>query len=154
MDIKLIFYMTREELKQKRLNEENEKIESLKGKQIAEDQKNWFRGTHQWREFRDTFENVGVKKFKNGKEKPIKAVDPFTLNPLKKGWQLHHCDLDSRNYTNLIKEHFLALNPQSHDFLHWAYTQMCKDKDFIKRFEDALNMMYEINGGKDIKDFK
>lgn len=42
--------------------------------------------------------------------------------------------------------------PKKH--LHWAYTQMCKDKDFIKRFEDALNMMYEINGGKDVKDFK
>jgi selenophosphate synthetase-related protein len=56
--------------------------------------------------------------------------------------------------TDLNREHCLALNPQSHDTLHWAYTQMCKDKEFVNRFVELLNKMYEINGGKDVKDFK
>ena len=31
---------------------------------------------------------------------------------------------------------------------------MCKDKEFVNRFVELLNKMYEINGGKDVKDFK
>ena len=146
--------MTREELKQKRLNEEKEKIDSLKGKILNQEEKSWFRTTHAWVDFRKTFEVDTYKELKNGKKKPIKAVDYLTGNPLKKGYQLHHMDLNSEHYTDLIREHFIPLNPQSHDTLHWAYTQMCKDKDFINRFVDLLNKMYEINNGKDVKDFK
>lgn len=146
--------MTREELKQKRLNEEKEKIDSLKGKILNQEEKSWFRTTHAWVDFRKTFEVDTYKELKNGKKKPIKAVDYLTGNPLKKGYQLHHMDLNSQHYTDLIREYFIPLNPQSHDTLHWAYTQMCKDKDFINRFVDLLNKMYEINNGKDVKDFK
>lgn len=146
--------MTREELKQKRLNEEKEKIDSLKGKILNQEEKSWFRTTHTWVDFRKTFEVDTYKELKNGKKKPIKAVDYLTGNPLKKGYQLHHMDLNSQHYTDLIREHFIPLNPQSHDTLHWAYTQMCKDKDFINHFVDLLNKMYEINNGKDVKDFK
>lgn len=146
--------MTREELKQKRLNEEKEKIDSLKGKILNQEEKSWFRTTHTWVDFRKTFEVDTYKELKNGKKKPIKTVDYLTGNPLKKGYQLHHIDLNPQHYTDLIREHFIPLNPQSHDTLHWAYTQMCKDRDFINRFVDLLNRMYEINNGKDVKDFK
>lgn len=145
--------MTRDELKKKHLEEELEKINSLKNKNITQEEKGWFRTTKTWKNFRDSFEIAGIKQFKNGKAKPVKATDPLTGNPLKKGWQLHHLDLNSANYTELIRENFEALNPQSHDVLHWCYTQMCKDPKFIERLTDLLNRMYEINSGKDVKDF-
>lgn len=146
--------MTRVELKQKHLEEENQKIESLKGKVLSEEDKNWFRRTKAWVEFRKTFENVGTKKFKNGKEKPIKATDFLTGNPLKKGFNLHHMRLDSRLYTDLDSEYFIPLNMQSHDVIHWIHTQRCKDPDFMKRLVELSDRMYEINEGKDVKDFK
>jgi hypothetical protein len=146
--------MTRAELKQKRLNEENEKIKELKGKLLNEDQKNWFRKTKIWTSFRKLFENKGVKKFKNGKEKPIKEVDFLTGNPLKKGFNLHHMRLDPRLYTDLEKEFFIPLNSQSHDVLHWIHTQRCKDPKFMERLIELSDRMYELNEGKDVKDFK
>lgn len=146
--------MTREELKQQHLKEENDKIESLKGKVLNEEEKSWFRRTKAWTEFRKKFENSGEKTFKNGKKKPIKATDYLTGNPLKKGYNLHHMSLNPRTYTDLNPENFIPLNCQSHDVLHWIHTQRCKDPEFLNRLIKLSNRMYELNEGKDVKDFK
>lgn len=145
--------MTRQERKQFLLQEELKKIESLKGVCIHKEEKNWFRTTHTWKDFRETFRYDGEKEFKNGKKKPIKAKDPFTGNDLAKSFQLHHMDLDPKNYTELNPEHFLGCNPNTHDLIHDIYTQYCKDPSSLDRLVDIIKKMYEINQGKDVKDF-
>ena len=146
--------MKREDRKQLFLLQESAQIKKLDGKCICKEEKNWFRNTHVWKDFRKTFETAGVKKFKNGKEKPIKAVDPVTLNPLTKRFNLHHLDLNPRNYTKLKRENFLALNSETHDTVHWLYTQYCKDPKSLDRMIAIIKKMYELNNGKDVKDFK
>ena len=146
--------MTREERKQFYLEEEKKKVDDLKGKLINKDEKHWFRHTHTWKNFRETFRYVDEKVLKNGKKKPIKAKDPFTGNDLVKTFNLHHLDLDSRNYTELDPTHFLACNPGTHDIIHSLYTQYCKDQTSIDRLFEIIKKMYEINQGKDVKDFK
>lgn len=145
--------MTRAERNQQFLLEEQKRIESLKGKVIHKEDKNWFRTTHTWKDFRETFKYVGEKVFKNGKKKPIKAKDPFTGNDLVKAFQLHHMDLNPEHYTDLIPEHFLACNPNTHDIIHDLYTQYCKDQSSLDRLFDIVKKMYEINQGKDVKNF-
>ena len=38
--------------------------------------------------------------------------------------------------------------------LEWAYTQRCKDPKFMERLIELSDRMYELNEGKDVKDFK
>lgn len=146
--------MTRAERKELFLFEEKQKIDKLKGKAICQEEKNWFRTTHVWKDHRKDYEVAGYKEFKNGKKKPIKATDPITGNPLSKKFNLHHLDLNPEHYTDLNKENFVALNQQSHTVLHWIYTQYCKDPTVIDKIEKLVLRMYELNNGKDVKDFK
>ena len=145
--------MKREERKAFLLQEELNKIDALKGKVIHKEEKDWFRRTHTFRDFRESFRYEGEKEFKNGKKKPIKAKDPFTGNDLKSNFQLHHLDLDPKNYTELLREHFVACNANTHDIIHDIYTQYCKDPKSLDRLVEIIKKMYEINQGKDIKDF-
>lgn len=146
--------MTREERKLAFLAEEQKQIKKLDNKLICKEEKNWFRNTHVWKDYRKTFEFDGVKKFKNGKEKPIRALDPVTKNPLAKRFNLHHMDLNPKHYTHLVRENFLAVNSETHDTIHWLYTQYCKDPKSLDRIIAIIKTMYELNDGKDVKDFK
>lgn len=146
--------MTREEKKKEKLEKEKLFIESLKGKYLNKQLKNLYRETDVWKQFRKTFYIKTVRILKNGKEKPIINTDYFTGNKLTKRFNLHHLNLDSHFYTELKREDFIQLNPQSHDALHWFYTQSIKDKDFEKRFLDVIHKMQKINNFKDVKDFK
>lgn len=145
--------MTREEQKLERLRKDTEFVDSIKNKYLNQEMKNAFRETVIWKAFRSRFYLIGSKVFKNGKEKKIINTDYFTKNKLSKRFNLHHLDLDSRNYTNLDENKFIPLNPKSHECLHWFYTQSIKDKDFEKRFLEIIHKMQKINNYKDVKDF-
>lgn len=97
------------------------------------DLKKKFRGTKAWKSFRESF----------NKEK-----DAITNKKLYSGWNLHHCDLNPDNYDKLIKENFVPLNMQSHEFIHWIYNYYRKDKDVINRLLTILEMMYKLNEGE------
>lgn len=146
--------MTREEKKAEKLEKEKQFVESLKGKYLTSKLKELFRETSIWKCFRSTFYFSGEKELKNGKKKKIINVDYFTGNKLTKRFNLHHMDLNSEHYTNLIRENFIPLNPQSHDALHWFYTQCCKDEHFEDRFLKVVHKMLSMNNFKDVKDFK
>lgn len=145
--------MTREEQKLERLRKDTEFVDSIKNKYLNQEMKNAFRETVIWKAFRSRFYFIGSKVFKNGKEKKIVNNDYFTKNKLSKRFNLHHLDLDSRNYTDLDENKFIALNPKSHQHLHWFYTQSIKDEDFEKRFLEIVHKMQKINNFKDVKDF-
>ena len=97
------------------------------------DMKKKFRGTKAWKTFRESF----------NKEK-----DAITNMKLYKGWNCHHMDLNPDNYDKLIKENFVPLNMQSHEFIHWIYNYYRKDKDVINRLLTILEKMYILNEGE------
>ena len=146
--------MTREEKKKEKLEKEKQFIESLKGKYLDKETKDLFRETTIWKFFRMSFYFSGEKTLKNGKKKKVINTDYFTRNKLSNRFNLHHLNLDSHFYTDLDSENFIPLNPQSHDCLHWFYTQSIKDKDFEKRFLEIIHKMQKLNNYKDVKDFK
>ena len=43
--------------------------------------------------------------------------------------------------------HFAYLNHETHKVVHYLYTYYRKDKDVIKRLEQMLEEMYQINEG-------
>lgn len=146
--------MTRQQQKEKKLEEEKEFVESIKDKLIDGETKTKFRKTSFWKEFRKKHFIKEQKKLKNGKIKDIPNIDEVTLRPLTKYYDLHHLNLNSQHYTELDDSNFKALNPKTHECIHWFYSEYCKDPSFRERFLDVIDLMYKINDGKDVKDFK
>lgn len=92
-----------------------------------------FRKTKRWNDFRKT-----MKELSN-------STDIITQKPLYKGWNLHHRHISANDeqYTNIDDTNdFIALNVQTHDFLHWLYRYYVNDKDILKRIEEELNKWY------------
>lgn len=61
---------------------------------------------------------------------------------------LHHKDLNPDHYKDLEDEsHFVMLNKQTHEAVHWLWRYYEKDPEIITRLEKLLNEMKEINKG-------
>lgn len=146
--------MTRAEQKEKKLQEEEKFIKSIEGKLVDGKQKQAFRKTQAWKDFRRKFYIKEQKKLKNGKTKDIPNDDPITLKPLSKTFNLHHMDLDPHHYTNLDEENFVAIGTQAHEVLHWLYGYYRKDPAILDRLKILLDKMRRLNNGKDIRDYK
>ena len=130
--------MTREEKKYLKDLEEKRFVESIKGQKIDGKTKGKFRLTKIWKEFRKKFE---------------KQVDPITLKKLPKRFNLHHLSLSPTEYTDLDESKFKPHSNAVHDFIHWLYGYYRKDKDILNRIKEELDLMVELNEGKDVKDF-
>ena len=93
-------------------------------------------------------QSIKWKKFKTYIKKTRK-LDCITLYPLRKGWNLHHLNLNEEHYTDLSNEtHFEPLNRKTHETIHFLYNYYAKDKEIIDRLRDLLERMYEINEKK------
>lgn len=150
----LIITMTRAEQKALKAAKEEEFIKSIEGKSIHMEEKDQFRKTQKWINFRKEMGIAGVKKFKNGKEKPIPAVDYISHKKLGKRYNCHHLRLDSKFYTDLDPEYFICLNPGMHDdVVHYLYSLACEDRSVLDRLMEVINKMGELNDWKDVKDF-
>lgn len=105
-----------------------------KRKKSTQAEKTKFRGTSTWMKFRNHIKLLAHNK------------DYITGSPLRKGWTLHHCDLDEEHYQDLSDEtHFLACNRKTHDLLHFCYLYYSKDPAFLDRLKEKLDLMAEIN---------
>ena len=102
-------------------------------KTAAQTKKARFRQSKKWKDFRHEM-NV----LQNGK-------DPITNKKLYKMANVHHMDLNPDNYENLEQDHFVMVNSQTHDALHWAYKYYKDDPDFLERFKFYLDKMVELN---------
>lgn len=91
-----------------------------------------FRASKEWQLFREKMKN-------------IQEVDVITRKPLRKGWNLHHKDLNKDHYTDLNPKNFACLNKQSHDCLHFLYRYYCRDRDVLKRLKKVLDEMVLLN---------
>lgn len=102
-------------------------------KTSAAKMKNKFRQSEKWKNFR----------FEKSIEQDGK--DYLTKRPLRKGWNLHHADLHPEHYQILESDRFFALNPQTHDFIHWFYNYYKKDTQIIYRLQDIMERMKELS---------
>lgn len=89
------------------------------------------------------------KEFRHKKNVEQHGLDPITLRKLYKGANLHHLDLDEKHYKDLSNEsHFVMLNKQTHDAVHWLYKYYIKDENVLFRLKMLLDEMKAINGDK------
>ena len=99
----------------------------------AQKKKRKFRQSKEWKSFR----NLMKKKSDN--------KDVITLKPLRKGFQVHHQDLDETKYNVLNPDNFICCNNLTHKFIHWLYTYYIKDPAIIDRIKAEMIKMAEIN---------
>ena len=95
-----------------------------------------FRQSKEWKSFR------GLMKKKAGN------IDAITLKPLRKGFQVHHQDLDETKYNVLNPDNFICCNNLTHKFIHWCYGYYQKDPKIIDRIKAEMIKMAEINRQK------
>lgn len=74
----------------------------------ASKEKAKFRATSVWKKFRDLL-------------KKERKVDFITKKPLRKGFQVHHCDLNENHYKDLNPLNFITVNRNSHKIIHEIY---------------------------------
>ena len=130
--------MTRLERNYLKECKEKQFIESIKGQKIDGKVKGKFRLTDTWKKFRKLFD---------------KQVDPITLKTLPKRYNLHHLVLDPAKYTELDEDKFRPHSNSTHDLIHKLYGYYRKDKGVLDRIKEELDLMVELNDGKDVKDF-
>lgn len=127
--------MTRAERLKEKLLEETRFLKSIEGKYLTSDDKNKFRNTSVWKTFR--------KKF-------CGKLDALSLKKLPKRWNLHYLSLSPYNYTRLDESFFIPLGSKNHEIIHHLYGLYRKDKAVLDRLKDILDLMCEINSGKEI----
>ena len=100
---------------------------------MSQKDKTKFRQSAKWKKFRNY-----LRKSRN--------VDCVTLKPLRAGWNLHHLDLNEKNYTDILDEtHFACLNKKTHDTVHFLYVYYVKDETILIRLKEILDKMKELN---------
>ena len=101
---------------------------------MTEEEKKKFRRSKQWSNFRQKMRRWYQKH------------DALTLKPLLCDWNLHHLDMDDKNYTDLSNEDkFIPLNKDTHKFVHWFFRLYRHDPDIIKRLEAIMRLMLVYN---------
>lgn len=83
--------------------------------------------------------------FRKLKMNEQKGIDPITKKKLYKGWNLHHRHVtaDTDEYQDISNpEHYVCLNYETHQMLHWLYRYWKKDKDVIKRIIEEFETWY------------
>lgn len=95
------------------------------------------------------------RKIRSGKKWKLKrlaekkragGLDEITLKPLRKGWQLHHENLDESHYGDFDNNNFLCCNKKTHDFIHWLYMYYIDDPYILVRVKKVLQKMQALNG--------
>ena len=99
----------------------------------SQKEKRKFRQSKEWKTFR------GYMKKQSG------GLDKITQKPLRKGYQVHHLNLDESQYKNLDEKQFICLNNLSHKFIHWLFPYFIKDPAIIDRIKNILEEMQKIN---------
>lgn len=72
--------------------------------------------------------------------------DYITGHKLLKGYNCHHLDLRSVNYKKLEDiNHFISLNKQTHETVHFLYRYYEKDPTVLDRLKEVLDKMKEYS---------
>ena len=106
-----------------------------KKKRYLENQKEKFRKSREWKEFRA---KMAIK---------ANHRDYITGKKLVKGFNVHHMktNLTEESYCDISNEsEFIPLNSQCHKLLHYIFTYYQKDKTIIDRLREILDKMCEL----------
>ena len=87
------------------------------------------------------------KEFKKRMNEKCGKVDAITLSKLRKGANLHHRNLNEKEYENLREDWFLPCNNLTHKVIHWLWTYYKNDEGIINRLKKEMELMKEINKG-------
>ena len=85
------------------------------------------------------------KDFKREMKSKCAGIDAVTLHKLRKGYNLHHRNLDEKQYENLRGDWFLCCNNLTHKVIHWLWTYYKTDPAIIDRLREEMEKMQEIN---------
>ena len=85
------------------------------------------------------------KEFKKKMWEACGKVDGITLSKLRKGANLHHRNLNEKEYENLREDWFLPCNNLTHKVIHWLWTYYKKDPAIIDRLKAEMERMKKIN---------
>lgn len=99
------------------------------------------------RNFRNT---KAFKEHKAKKKKEFGGLDKITMHKLRKGWSLHHEDLNEEHY-KILNDNFLPCNNLTHKFIHWIWRYYETDEGIIDRLKAELEKMAEINRQRTIE---
>ena len=100
----------------------------------AQSAKTKFRRSAKWTKFR-----------RHMKKK--QQTDPITGSPLSPTCSIHHLDMREDNYEDLSdKTHFVALNPQSHETVHFIWQAHGGWRRAVLSIIRILKSMEKING--------
>lgn len=91
-----------------------------------------FRATKEWKNFRMKMKRLSKNRC------------CLTGTLLRKGFQVHHLDLNPEHYEDLNEENFVCLNKRSHELVHTIFIYWMKDKGIIDRLVKILEKMEEL----------
>lgn len=94
-----------------------------------------------------TFRQSAIwKAFRHKKNVEQKGLCYLTHKKLLKGANLHHLDLNADHYEDVSDPtHFVFLNKQAHDAVHFLYRYYVKDPSILDRLKEILDRMVELN---------
>ena len=107
-----------------------------KKKRYVENQKEKFRKSREWKEFRAKMAIL------------FNHRDYITGKKLVKGFNVHHMrtEQDEEHYCDISNEkEFIPLNSQCHKLLHYLFTYYQKDRTVMDRLVEILDKMCELN---------
>lgn len=92
-----------------------------------------FRQSKEWKDFRQKM------------RKKCGGLDYITGHKLRKGYQVHHRNLNETKYAELEEDNFICCNNLTHKVIHWLYTYYQKDEAIIDRLKYEMELMKKIN---------
>lgn len=73
-------------------------------------------------------------------------IDPISMRPLNRSFNLHHLSQDERYYDDLSRDRFVGLNEYSHRCVHYLYDIVIREGDFnvFERLQLIIQQMIDI----------
>ena len=73
-------------------------------------------------------------------------IDPISMRPLTRSFNLHHLSQDERYYDDLSRERFVGLNDYSHRCVHYLYDIVVREDDYnvLERLRLIIQQMIDI----------
>ena len=105
-------------------------------KRYVENQKEKFRKSKEWKEFRGRMAKL------------FNHRDYITGRKLVKGFNVHHLrtEQDAENYCDISnEEEFIPLNSYCHKMLHYLFIFYQKDKTIMNRIREILDKMCDLS---------
>ena len=86
------------------------------------------------------------KLFRHKKHVEQDGLCYVTHKKLNKGANLHHLDMNEKNYTDISDpSHFVFVNKSIHDVIHTLWRYYPKDPEILDRLKYILDQMRAIN---------